>query len=269
MPAYFINESLVPVARSQDVLIVHPHAQRTGGSALRTRLFIPVFGKERVYLRMFIPNAKRWSRLNGRDLEAYRVYADLHNFVDIGLRRPFVCVALLRDPVYRALSLYHAVKRLNGHFYQDLANRLGPEDFFRIASRKNPLYFCNVQCRRICGQGNARKALAAIQRYYIGVGFTPHLPEFVRALCELFDWPPTELKSRPADAEKYGSQVSPEFRDLVLRTNREDQDLFEIMVGASPHAPAPASLGRIIRIWGSELNGLSIAALRRLTGGAA
>jgi len=264
--ATFINDRLISIARQQNALIVHPHCQRTGGGMFRKQVLARVFGEDRIYSRLFISDAKRWSRLKEADLAGFSVYSDLHNYVDIGLTRPHVAVALVRDPVYRAVALYHFVRRTAGHRHHLLANQLGLEEFYRRASSRDPTYFRNVQCRRICGRGDASRALAFIDTHYIGVGFMAELDLFVRVLCQALRWPSIELKSNQPDSERYGAELTPRFRETVLADNREDQDLFEVLSVGPPFGHLGRSLKRHIQAWATESRDLSLAALSRLTG---
>jgi hypothetical protein len=261
---FFINDRLIPVARQENVLVVHPHAQRTGGGAFRNRVLVPVFGEDRVYAKLFVPDGRRWSRLTDADLATYRAYTDLHNFTDIGLKRAYICVALLRDPLYRAFSLYQYAKGTPDHRHHALAARSDAEEFYRRASPRDPTWFRNVQCRRICGFGSARRALEFIQSRYIGVGFTDELGEFVHALCAAMAWPDIMLKSRGRDEARYGAEVSARFRAMVLADNREDQLLFEIMSSGRFYEHPTGSFGRQLRTFGTEVRDLSLAAFRRV-----
>jgi hypothetical protein len=262
LPNYFINESLIATARQENFLLVHPHAQRTGGGAFRTRVLMPIFGQQQVYSKLFVPGAKRWSRLKESDLANYRAYTDLHNFTRIGMKRPFGCVALLRDPVYRAISLYHFARQFPDHRHHALAAQFGPEEFYRRASPRDPTYLRNVQCRRICGYGSARRALEFIRHYYIGVGFTAELSSFVEALRAVFGWPKVALKPFSGNNERYAMEASPAFRRIVLADNRADQELFEIM-SAGQLLPQAASVRGELRTWTTEARDISLAVLRR------
>lgn len=260
----FINEKLIPEAKKQDLLLVHPHCQRTGGGAFRTRVLVPVFGEDKIYARLFVPNAKRWSRLTEADLAPYRAYTDLHNYTGARLSRPSVGVALIRDPVYRAVSIYHYVRRRTDHPLHASASQLTLEDFYRRASSRLPTYFRNVQCRRICGIGDAQRAISLVGTRYIGVGFTTRLPEFVSALAPIFGWPKLELISRGDDVERYGAQATTRFRAMVLADNREDQILFETFAAGPPYLPPRRSPARAAKIWVTEARTLSLAAMRRI-----
>lgn len=262
MATYFINETLVPRARDENVLLVHPHAQRTGGKTIRNAVFSHVFGSERVYSHASRPDAKRWRSLTDAELRGYRAYADLDNYADIGLSRPCLFIGVLRDPVYRAVSLYHFVRQHDGHRHQALAMRTSLENFYRIASRRDPSYFRNLQCRRICGRADARLAVKCIQAHYIGVGFTEHMKDFVEALRGVFGWPEIELRSKTRS--HYETEITPEFCRMVGADNSEDCELFEVMSGGPPYRCADRSLSRRVRSWGMRTRDFTLTVARRL-----
>jgi len=235
------------LAQKPDALIVHPHCQRTGGGTLRETLSA-VFGKERVYSRMFLANWKPWHALTDKDLFGYDAYTDLSNYRDLALTRPCLPIALLRHPLYRAVSLYDFVRQKQMHSCNQLAMRSNLEDFYRIASRRNPRYFRNVQTRRICGRASADLALNYIHTRYLAVGFTSNLGELVQELSCIFNWPELEIASKSPDQERYGSRITPTFRDMVLSQNEEDVLLFEALVNSVPDTPLNRSFaGTLIR----------------------
>ena len=139
----FLNRELIPLAQRPDALIVHPHCQRTGGGTLRNTL-AAAFGAERVYSRMFVPNYKSWSKLTDEDLRGYRAYTDLSDYRDLRISRPCLPVALVREPLYRAVSLYHFIRGKKAHELYGLAMSSSLEEFYRIGSKRNPRYFRNV-----------------------------------------------------------------------------------------------------------------------------
>lgn len=236
MGTVFINQLLVPLASHPDALIVHPHAQRTGGGTLRNHVLAAAFGKERVYSRMFVKDYKPWRKLTDDDLRGFCAYTDLSDYRDLPLARQCLPVALLRYPVYRAVSLYHFVRRKHAHDLHDLAMSHSLEEFYRLGSSINPRYFRNVQTTRICGHTDARMALDYILTRYLAVGFTSNLPEFADMLSRLFGWSGVHVEGKTPDRERYDTQITRTFRDMVLRENEEDLALFEAMSGGKPYS---------------------------------
>jgi len=259
---YFINDLLIPRTRDENLLLVHPHAQRTGGKSIRKNVFVRVFGQDRVYSTVFKPDAKRWRRLTEADLAGYSAYSDLYNYVDLRLPRPVLAIGVLRDPVRRAASIYHFVRGNEGHRHQALAQNTNLEDFYRRASSRDPSYFRNLQCRRICGHADARIALVTIQRQYIGVGFTDQMNDFVEALRDVFGWP--EIKLRVRTPAPYDAEITPAFRRMVLADNAEDSELFETLSNGPPYRCAPRPLSRQIRGWATRARDFTLTVVRRV-----
>lgn len=246
LPQPFINARLLPGAADPDALIMHPHIQRTGGGAFRKRVLVPVLGSDRIYGRPFLRQVKPWKALSDGDLVPYRAYMDFSDYRDIGLTRPVLPVALLRHPLYRAVSLYHYVKRKDDHPHHGLANALELFPFYVRASRDNPNYYRNLQSRRICGHADSHRAVDMIGEKYLAVGFTGEFGAFVSALCAACGWPALEMPGRAPDEARYAAEITPEFRDIVLRENAEDLALYEIMAAGPPHAYRPRNTGQTI-----------------------
>jgi hypothetical protein len=239
LSSFFINDRLVHVARKEDLLLVFPHAQRTGGSStMRGVILTAAYGENRIYHRFHVPLAKRWRTITDADVHGFCVYTDMTNYHRIKLQRPYVAIALLRHPVYRAASLYRFIRNKTDHALHELATRCAIEDFYPRASDINPRYFRNLQCRRICGRTDARAALEMIRSDFLAVGFTSHLAEYARALGSLLGWPDIPLATVLPDEERYASLVTPNFREMVLKDNREDLALYEAVVSGTLSRPA-------------------------------
>lgn len=242
--AGFINERLAPLASRDNVLIVFPHVPRTGGKAIVKHVLVPRFGEARIYHSNRIPSPKRWNRLTDRDLAEYAAYTSMDNFSANRVSRLLLPIAILRHPVYRAISLYHYTRRKEDHPDRGLARKLDMEEFFYRASRRNRRYYCEAQCLRICNKPDARLALEFVKSRYFAVGLTQELPDFARMLARQLGGPEPEIVARPTDAERYDAQITSRFRDIVLESNREDLALFDaISRGSVPvHAPSRSPL---------------------------
>ena len=193
------------------------------------------FGQGRVYSRIFVKDFKPWSKLTDNDLWGYRAYTDLSDYCDLPLSRPCLPIASLRHPLYRAVSLYHFVRRKQAHEFHELAMSGNLEEFYSIGSKRNPRYFRNVQVSRICGHADARLALDYILMKYLAVGFTNHLPDFGIVLSNILGWSGIQLDQKVVDADRYDAQITPQFRDMVLSQNEEDRLLFEAMMRGAPY----------------------------------
>jgi hypothetical protein len=267
---FFINERLLPLAQDPDTLIVYPHTPRTGGVAIRKDVLARVFGEDKVYNRHYTPDAVRWKCLTERELESFRAYTELYFCRDIGLKRPTAFIAVLRHPVYRAVSLYRFVKRKETHRDHALAVTYPLEEFYRRASAAAPQYYRNAQCHRIVGRMDAHRALDLIHEKYIAVGLTNHLADFALELCRIFDWPRIELERKTPDAAQYDAQITPAFRDMVLAENDQDLRLYEAVANglaqrdASPQPGAfSAEVARRMAVLRARLTRLVYGAARK------
>ncbi len=235
MATFFINDKLAARAKDETALIVHPHAQRTGGNTIRRLVLARVYGPDRVYSRMYKKNPVIWKDVTDAELAGIRAFADHFDFRENKVTRPLLPIAVLRHPLYRAVSLYHFVKRKKKHKDNTLAASNDLETFYALASEKNPRYYRNLQCRRICNVEDARVALETLDAKFLGVGFTENLHDFVGALGGLLGWPATDVRDAEPDAQRYESEVTPAFRERVLADNAEDLVLYETMRGGPPY----------------------------------
>jgi hypothetical protein len=235
---FFINDKIAAGAGDEDALLVHPHAQRTGGNTLRRLVLEKVYGRESVYSRMYKKEPVIWKDITDSELQGIRAFADHFDFRDNKVTRPLLPIAVLRHPLYRAVSLYHFVARKKKHKDHALAHDNDLETFYRLASERNPRYYCNLQCRRICNVEDARVALETLDAKFLGVGFTEHLHEFVGALGGLLGWPVLDVRDAESDAARYDPLITPSFRERVLADNAEDLVLYETMRNGPPYTLA-------------------------------
>jgi hypothetical protein len=251
----FINDRIAASASDGDSLLFYPHAQRTGGKTIIKRMLVPILGQARVYHSNYIPEPKRWHDLTDRDMRGYAAYSSMDNFAETRITRPILPIAALRDPVYRAASLYHYIRHKADHPSRQMALSLEMEEFFHRASKEKPKYYCNVQCMRICNRADADHALEVIHSSYLAVGFTGHLQQLASALSRLLGGPQIEIAPKAPDSERYDPQITPAFREMVLECNREDMALFTAMSEGktptrNPRRNAPslgAMLSRVFR----------------------
>lgn len=203
---------------------------------MRNHVLSAVFGKERVYCRTRNGPVK-WRDMTDRDVEGFRAVTDHFDFGGNALTRPLLPIAVLRHPLYRAVSLYHFIKRKTAHREHKLAREFDLEAFYAAASEANPRYYKNLQCRRVCGIDDARVALETIDAKFLAVGFTEQLDEFTAALGKLMDWPTLDVReAEDEDAQRYDPLITPSFRDKVLAGNEEDLLLYETMRKGDPLA---------------------------------
>lgn len=232
----FINPKLVSRAREPRALIVHPHAQRTGGNTLRNHVLGEALGKERVFCRSR-NGAVKWRMMSDAELEGFAAVTDHFDFGPNAITRPLLPIAVLRHPLYRAVSLYHFIRRKQAHREHKLARDLDLETFYAAASDANPRYYRNLQCRRVCGIDDARVALETVEAKYLAVGFTEELDAFAGALSRVMGWRGLDVREAEGDdAARYAPEITQKFRDAVLEDNEEDLLLYDTMRKGAPLA---------------------------------
>ncbi|MBV8977081.1 MAG: sulfotransferase family 2 domain-containing protein [Alphaproteobacteria bacterium] len=236
MAAFFLNETLKPRLRDPDALIVHPHAQRTGGNTLRRLVLAALFGPDKVYSRQFRDKPTVWKEATDATVDGARAFSDHFDFRPNKVTRPLLPVAVLRHPLYRAVSLYHFVRRKQTHKDHELAMAHDLETFYIRASERNPRYYINLQCRRVCNAEDARVALETIATEYFALGFTEELDAFAAALGAMFGRPELRVEPAPRDAERYDSLITPSLRARVLADNAQDLLLYETMRAGPPYS---------------------------------
>lgn len=223
----FLNSKLVDVARDENCLIVFPHTQRTGGKALRDKVLAPAFGQHRIYSKTLGTGTRDWRTVTAAELTGFRAFTGPFFFEDLDKGRPVVFVGLVRHPLYRAASLYVYCRERQTHPQHELALRTEPPEFYREAVKRNPGYFSDLQCVRLCGKPSAAHAVATVRKRYVGVGATDALQSFADLLGGAMGWAPVSLGMRVDDETRYATFISADFRDAVLQHNRQDLKLFE------------------------------------------
>lgn len=213
--------------RATDLLVFF-HAQRTAGSALR-HIFIEGCGHENVYTTHTIPDYKHWPELSDEQLRPYKVFAGHSNFCEMQTDRRLLYVTLLRNPVYRAASLYFYCQRKDGHALRELANSTDMDEFYRQGSKLKPKYFRNTMCLRTCGKPSADRAIQLIESRYLAVGATENLPGFVDQLGGILGWPKIEVPRQESDHSRYINLMSEDFIEMVQRESAEDVRLWNHM----------------------------------------
>jgi hypothetical protein len=226
---YFINEKLLPLARDPETLLVYPHAQRTGGRTMRSKVLVGLFGEQGVYNNHYMPETKEWYDLTDEDITGFRAYTDIFNYSEPKFLRPFVLIGTLRNPIYRAVSFYFYVRGRTKHTQHALANQTTMEEYFRQGSALKAKYHSNVQCMRICGRPDADFAIDLIRSRYVGLCLTNRIGTFVAALGERLGWPPLNIQTVAPDEDRYAKLITPEYREMVLALNTEDQKLYEAL----------------------------------------
>jgi hypothetical protein len=240
-------------------LVVVVHIQKTAGTALRhfVRRNLPPADVEIVpelrVLRHSPRKALTWYREWYGSLDDDRrarlccVMSHLAGYLLPALDRPVDALVLVREPVDRTLSYYHAKQRRRASrsfrpleaVYADAAeNRLSRkrdhwEQFFNWQSSALLSVFHDVRELPISagpppGADVWRERLRDMVNRVFLVGVQDRFAEYVDSLAERFGWTPFVPRSKVNLERPPASEVSPGLRESILAYNWLDAELYEL-----------------------------------------
>lgn len=240
-------------------LVVVYHIQKTAGTALRhfVRANLPPSNVEIVpelrVLRKSPRKAVAWYREWYGSLDDDRrarlccVMSHLAGYLLPALDRPVDALVLVREPVDRTLSYYHAKQRRRASrsfrplesVYADAAeNRLSRkrdhwEQFFNWQSLCLLSVFHDVTDFQISAGPPPdadvwRERLRDIVNRVFLVGVQDRFTEYVESLAERFGWKAFVPRSKVNVERPPASEVTPELRETILAWNWLDTELYEL-----------------------------------------
>lgn len=155
-----------------------------------------------------------------------------HAFADEFRRigAPLRFATAVRDPVSRAISYFNfiTVRRANS----PLAKKIGGRSV--LAATNNVKGFqrniSNMQCRMICGEANAAKAIETIEKEDWLVAKQADLDSLLQNICEEFGWKWTPAPKANVGKKGYTkSLMAPEVEEAIQALNHEDMKLVEFV----------------------------------------
>jgi hypothetical protein len=166
-----------------DVLFVH--IPKTAGISLYTAM-ARQFGPEHSlrYPRSTEAFKQQFLRLSDDELRRHRLISGHFN-LPFWLRRDLggrVIVALVREPVERALSTYRYIRSWTGHPRHALVGKMGAADYVDYYVADTPRH--NAQCRVLCGSGDFLAAREMAQRQIDLLGAVEQIALLTDALSE-------------------------------------------------------------------------------------
>jgi hypothetical protein len=240
-------------------LVVVYHIQKTAGTALRhfVRANLPPADVEIVpelrVLRHSPRKALAWYRDWYASLDDDRrarlccVMSHVAGYLLPALERPVDALVLVREPVDRTLSFYHAKQRRRASrsfralelVYADAAaDRLSRkrdhwEQFFNWQSRSLLSVFHDVDGLAISAGPPPdadvwRERLRDIVNRVFLVGVQDQFAEYVDSLARRFGWRAFVPRSKVNAERPPASEVSPELRETILAYNWLDAELYEL-----------------------------------------
>lgn len=137
----------------------------------------------------------------------------------------FHFISVLRDPIEREISTYRYILSHRNHPHHDLYKDCSFDEYFeRIVDR------WNLQCRLLCGEPSADKAIKVIRERLDLVGTAENMHIFQRALCERFGFvAPPDGVPRTHVAKGHKVDLTSQRRDELRSQLSEDYKLYDFV----------------------------------------
>jgi len=238
-------------------LVVVYHIQKTAGTALRHVVrrnlgdaeveLLPGLAELRHTRTELLDWYAQWYGSLAADQRARLrcVMSHLAGYLLPALDRPADAMVLVREPVDRTLSYWHAkARRREGRkhmpsleeIYAREPDRKKPErweQFHNWQSRALLAVFHDVSELRFGAEPPAdadvwRERLRALVADVFTVGVQDDLPGFVRVLAQRHGWAKTAVPQSKANERRAEIDVSAELRETILAHNWLDQELYEL-----------------------------------------
>ena len=207
------------------------HLPKCAGSSIHSLIAKSLFVSHK---RIWVATQKdvdNLEKLTLDELLTYRVVGGHINYPYVRSRFPteewsaFYRFTILRDPLKRAISLYHYILRSPEHHQYQKVKEITFEEFIL-----GGLYDGNLQCRMIAGKADWQEAFDILRNEFDVFGTTEQLRMIVEKICKDFQVPlPLELPR--VNVTKY----SPDFdydldkkvMDRLRELDEQDQILYE------------------------------------------
>ena len=180
IPSESTRDSLTPRA---DVLFVH--IPKTAGISLYSAM-AKSFGPQHSlrYPRSTEEFKQQFLRLSDEELHRYRLMSGHFN-LPFWLRRDLggrVIVALIREPVERALSTYRYIRSWTGHPRHALLGKASIADYVDYYVAETSRH--NGQCMLLCGSGDFQAAKEMAQKQIDLLGSVEQIARLTNALSD-------------------------------------------------------------------------------------
>ncbi|MHC1791163.1 sulfotransferase family 2 domain-containing protein [Solidesulfovibrio sp.] len=216
-------------AARQQTRLLFVHMPKAGGSSLLELIRFRIF-HDRTPRWCYIGNpdeAQQFKAASQQDLMAMDFvggHVSLETFVEKMQENfsQFFSFTILRDPLTRAVSLYHYICNTPIHFQYEEVKRLSLMNY--IAS---PLYPRNHQCHLLKQSSTAAEAIPFAEQHLHAVGLFEDLPGVVSGLEKIVEFPLGAMphtNKAPRTSMACSRQV---LCDLIRTADAEDMRLYD------------------------------------------
>lgn len=206
--------------------LVFFHAQRTAGTTIKAA-FQQEFGKENCLYQRTSDEFCDWKKLGGEVLKKYRIYAGHHNYAPKEMACDPLIFSVIRDPVDRAISLYHYLKTRSEHKLHELAVNEDILAFYKKAIEVAPDYVSNTQTLRVSGAHDFEKARNIVEEKYFMIAPFDELQKLFHVFSSYSLIRPGNCPAKNRIKPQNDAYFDKKFRDYIIDINRADSVLFE------------------------------------------
>jgi hypothetical protein len=209
------------------------HIPKTAGTTIRETLG-SILGYDKIYWIGHQRSVSHWENSVGKDFEDFLVVGGHVSAPEFDkIRRPKVFMAVVREPVRRAISLFDFITR-GPDIEHPLRNTLGGLGLVDAMEKSDEFHneIANFQCTMIGGAPTYSSALQSICEREWFIDCDARVEELVSRVCRKFGWPlaPAPLvhanvNQRKRYLVKYSaSHIAAALKDI----NHEDSRLYAL-----------------------------------------
>jgi hypothetical protein len=205
------------------------HLPKTGGASLQATL-ISMLGRQRVYW-MVVANAQQWRHIEDLDCRRFAAVGGHHSVALFDkIARPKVYMAVIRDPIQRAISLFHYIVEGSPRPHPlrpELRGLTVPQALARSAQFRHLV--TDAQCLMIGGARHYDAALQSLCERVWFVDTTQNIDPLFTRVCRKFGWPNRALLRENAAPSGYAEAYACEATiDALQQLNMNDSRLYRM-----------------------------------------
>jgi Glycosyl transferase family 90 len=211
------------------------HIPKTAGSAIRETL-ASTLGDDKVYWIGHRRPHEEWDKAKGTEFDSYLVVGGHRPAEEFDkIARPKVFVAVLRDPVGRAVSLFNYITQGPDRRHPMRAELQGLSVIDALTKSANfRREVANFQCVLIGGAPTFSAALQSLCRREWEIDTHENVQALFDRLCRRFDFPVAPLIKDNVGKAGYAAQhLSPDVAAALTEINRDDELLVSLFKDAS------------------------------------
>jgi len=190
-------------------------------------VFQQQFGKENCLYQRTSDEFCDWEKLDEKVLNKYRIYAGHYNYAPKDTKSEPLIFSVIRDPVDRAISLYHYLKTRPEHKLHTLAVNEDILTFYKKAVEIAPDYVSDTQTLRVSGTRDFDTARKIIEEKYFLIAPFDELDKVFGVFQKFSLISAANVPEKKVSSPYKASFYDNDLRDFILNINEADAALYE------------------------------------------